>query len=227
MVREHNPQADDVAPGNAGMLRAEVLAEGVRRLADDLQETLRREPPDPVLVPVVPAKLDDLGDFAGGIQYVGDALVVPAGSQVDRLREDRAVAAFQPAGRDDVDGPAEQRLKFTRHAYQVEQGTALVEVNEQVDVAVGPVLPARRGAEEANPARVMAGRDRHHLLAPGLDQHTQRPGHLVGQLSHLTVTIPCRLQDNNGTAGPDDPRARSHQPSAGIDCLPPRRTLCI
>jgi hypothetical protein len=61
-------------------------------------------------------------------------------------------------------------------------------------------------------------------LAPGLDQHAQRPGHLVSQLSHLTVTIPCRLQDNNGTAGPDDPRARSHQPSGGIDCLPPRRT---
>src|ERR1700722_10384915 len=78
VVREHDPQADDVAPGNAGMLRAEVLAEGVRRLADDLQETLHREPPDPVLVPGVPAKLGDLGDFAGGIQDVGDALVVPA-----------------------------------------------------------------------------------------------------------------------------------------------------
>jgi hypothetical protein len=27
VVREHDPQADDVAPGNAGMLCAEVLAE--------------------------------------------------------------------------------------------------------------------------------------------------------------------------------------------------------
>jgi hypothetical protein len=36
VVREHDPQADDVAPGNAGMLRAEVLAEGIRRLTDDL-----------------------------------------------------------------------------------------------------------------------------------------------------------------------------------------------
>ena len=26
VVREHDPQANDVAPGNAGMLRAEVLA---------------------------------------------------------------------------------------------------------------------------------------------------------------------------------------------------------
>jgi len=69
----------------------------------------------------------------------------PGGSQVDRLREDSAVAAFQPVGRDDVNGPAEQRLKFPRHAYQVEQGAALIEVNEQVNVAVG--LSSPRAAE--------------------------------------------------------------------------------
>ena len=42
---------------------------------------------------------------------------------------------------------------------------------------------ACRGAEKANPASMMASRDRHHLLAPGLDQHAQRPWHLVSQLS--------------------------------------------
>src|ERR1700691_449623 len=60
-----------------GMLGAEIPAEGVRRLADDLQEeALHSELPDPVLVPGVPAELDDLGDLVGGVQNVGDALVV-------------------------------------------------------------------------------------------------------------------------------------------------------
>jgi len=36
MVREHDPQADDVALGNAGALCTEFLAEGVRGLANDL-----------------------------------------------------------------------------------------------------------------------------------------------------------------------------------------------
>src|SRR6202034_2686525 len=72
------PQADDVAPGNSGMLCAELLAEGVRSLPDDLQQALYCELPDPVLVPGVPAKLDDRADFAGGVQDVGGALVVPA-----------------------------------------------------------------------------------------------------------------------------------------------------
>src|ERR1035438_1744655 len=98
VVREHDPQADDVAPGNAGMLRAEVLAEGVRRLADDLQKTLHREPPDPVLVPSVPAKLDDRGDFAGGIQDVGDAFVVAAAHRsTDSARMARSRLFSPPA----------------------------------------------------------------------------------------------------------------------------------
>lgn len=92
------------------------------------------------------------------------------------------VAALQPASRDDVHGTAEQRLKLAGHAHEVKQGTALIEVNKQVYVAAGPVLPARRGAEKANPASVMASRDSHHLLAPGLNQHAQRPGYLVSQL---------------------------------------------
>src|SRR5271157_374912 len=97
MVREDDPQADDVAPGNARVLCAEVLAEGVRRLADDLQEALHRELPDSVLVPGVPAKFDDLGDFAGGIQDVGDALVVPAAhSSTDSARMARS-RLFSPS----------------------------------------------------------------------------------------------------------------------------------
>jgi hypothetical protein len=44
----------------------------------------------------------------------------------------------------------------------------LIEVNQQVNVTVGPVVTARRGAEKANPAGVMASRDRPHLLAPRL-----------------------------------------------------------
>jgi DNA-directed RNA polymerase specialized sigma24 family protein len=42
---------------------------------------------------------------------------------------------------------------------------------------------ARRGAERANPAGVMTRGDRHHLLAPGLNQQAQRPGYLSSQLS--------------------------------------------
>jgi hypothetical protein len=60
------------------MLCAEFLAAGVRGLADDLQQALYCEPPDPVLVLGVPAKLDDRADFVGGVQDVGNALIVPA-----------------------------------------------------------------------------------------------------------------------------------------------------
>jgi hypothetical protein len=93
------------------------------------------------------------------------------------------VAAFQPVGRDDVNGPAEQRLKFPRHAYQVEKGAALIEVNEQVNVAVGPVVTARRGAEKANSAGVMAShgipgpdgqRARGHQRSAGIDSRPLR-----------------------------------------------------
>jgi hypothetical protein len=40
VVREHDPQAEDVALGNAGMPDAKALLREFRRLADDLQETL-------------------------------------------------------------------------------------------------------------------------------------------------------------------------------------------
>jgi hypothetical protein len=40
MMGEHDPQADDVAPENGRMPYTEIVAEGVRRLADDLQEAL-------------------------------------------------------------------------------------------------------------------------------------------------------------------------------------------
>ena len=43
VMGEHDPQADDVAPGNGGMPCAEVLAEGSRRLADDLQKALQSQ----------------------------------------------------------------------------------------------------------------------------------------------------------------------------------------
>jgi hypothetical protein len=93
-----------------------------------------------------------------------------------RGRKDSDQSQYRPggtAGWDGINGAAEQWLEFARHAHQV---------NEQVDAAVGSVLPARRRAEKANPASVMASRDRHHLLAPGLDQHALRPEHLISQL---------------------------------------------
>jgi hypothetical protein len=43
-------------------------------------------------------------------------------------------------------------------------------------------LPSRK----ADPPRVMAGRDLHHLLVPGLNKHAQWPRRLVSQLPHLT-----------------------------------------
>ena len=84
--------------GNAGILCAEVFAAGVRGLADDLQEALHRKLPDPVLVLGVPAKLDDLGDFAGSIHDVGDALVVPAAHRsADSARMTRSRLFSPPA----------------------------------------------------------------------------------------------------------------------------------
>ena len=66
--------------------------------------------PDPVLVPGVPAKLDDLGHCW---RHPGCRRRVRrrGGSQVDRLREDGAVAAFSP--------PAETMLTTRRAAPQV------------------------------------------------------------------------------------------------------------
>jgi hypothetical protein len=126
--------------------------------ADDLQQALHREPPDPVLVPGIPAKFGDRADFAGGVQDVGDALVVPAAHRsTDSARMARS-RVFSP--------PAE--------------------------------TTSSRGAEEADPAGVMARSDGHDLLAPGLNQQAQRPGCLISQLSTSRQRFPS-LQDNNGT----------------------------
>jgi Helix-turn-helix domain len=48
---EHDPQADDVAPGNARILCPEVFAEGVRRLANDLEERGPRARAAPYMYP--------------------------------------------------------------------------------------------------------------------------------------------------------------------------------
>ena len=66
-------------------------------------------PPDPVLVRGFPAKPDDFADFAGGIDDVGDALVVPAAHRSTDSGEDGSAAGFQPARRHDVNGAAKHR----------------------------------------------------------------------------------------------------------------------
>jgi hypothetical protein len=53
VVRKDDTQANDVAPGDAGMLRAVFLAQRVGGLADDLQEAFGCELPDAVFVPGV------------------------------------------------------------------------------------------------------------------------------------------------------------------------------
>lgn len=79
------------------MLCAEFLAEGVRGLADDLQQALYCELPDPVLVPGIPAKFGDRAGLAGGLQDVGDALVVPAAHRsTDSARMVRSQVPFWP-----------------------------------------------------------------------------------------------------------------------------------
>jgi hypothetical protein len=40
MMREHDPQTDDVAPRNVRMVRAILLGQGTCRLANDLQQAL-------------------------------------------------------------------------------------------------------------------------------------------------------------------------------------------
>lgn len=98
MVCEHDPQADDVAPGNTGVASAEFLAQGVRGLADDLQQALHRELPDAVLVPGIPAEFGDLGDLPGGVEDIGDALVVPAARRsTDSARITRSRLFSPPA----------------------------------------------------------------------------------------------------------------------------------
>ena len=88
------------------------------------------------------------------------------------------------------------------------------EVDEQVDVAVGPVVAARGGAEEANPAGVMARGDGHYLLAPGLNQQAQRPGRLISQLSTSRQRFPATFRITT------EPARR-----AGL-CVRSRGTVC-
>jgi hypothetical protein len=119
-------------------------------------------------------------------------------------RKDGNEAQHRPggtAGRDGIKGAAEQWLEFARHAHHV---------NEQVDVAVGSVLPARHRAEKANPANVLASHDRHHRLAPGLDQHALRPAN-----SHGVVMVPAAFRITTEPADRTGSRSRGRRTPPG------------
>ncbi len=64
VVREHDAQANDVAPGNIGILRAETIGEQVRGFPDNLKETLDRQLAEAIFVP------RDLQDLVGRVEDV-------------------------------------------------------------------------------------------------------------------------------------------------------------
>lgn len=96
------------------------------------------------------------------------------GSQVYRLAKNMLVSVFEAPRRHNVDWVPEEFLKFSGHPHQVEQRTVLVEINQQVDVAIWCVIAARDRAIQANPIRVMPCGNGYDLLTLGCYQPTQR-----------------------------------------------------
>lgn len=123
----------------------------------------------------------------------------PGGLQVDGLREDGADVALQPTGRHDVNRAAEEFRQVAFHADQVEQGTLLVEVDQEVDVAAGPVVAAGRRAENADPAGVVVATV--VTTCSRRDSTSARSGPSTGSANvpPRGGTIPYVHQDNNRT----------------------------
>jgi integrase len=78
VVRENDAQADDVAPWHFRMLGPEFVGQRVGRFSDDLQQALRRQLPEPVLVPCIAPDLRDVHDLVGSIKDVLYPLFVAA-----------------------------------------------------------------------------------------------------------------------------------------------------
>jgi hypothetical protein len=84
------------------------------------------------------------------------------------------VSVLEAPGRHDIDRVPEEFLEFPSHPHEVEQRTVRVEINQQVDVAVWPVIAACDRAKQAHPVPMMSCGDGYDLLPPGCYQATQR-----------------------------------------------------
>ena len=76
---EHNPQARNVPPRHARVSFGRRTREGVRRLADDLEEPLCCAPHDGIAVEHGSAAIDDAGKLSCGVENVGETLLVSPG----------------------------------------------------------------------------------------------------------------------------------------------------
>src|SRR6185437_15619243 len=197
MMRERDAQANDVPPGNVGVLRAEVLAEGVRRLADDLQKALHRELPNPVLLPSLPANTDDVADLTGGIQDVSKALVVPSAHRsTDSARIARSRLFSPPAETMSTARPSsssssrDMRIRSKRELSWSKSTRKSMSLSglSSPRAAEPKGGPCWRGDEPRSPSPARAWTPPGHATARTFDQPT----------SHLAVLIPRRIRDNNG-----------------------------
>jgi hypothetical protein len=89
---------------------------------------------------------------------------------------------LQSSGGDYIDVPTEEVLQFRGEVEYVEQRASRLEVDKEIDVAIGTVVAARRRPEEPHSSPAAPSRRRPYLLAMPVDQ---RPNAWCLDSSHV------------------------------------------
>jgi hypothetical protein len=164
---EQSPQSHNVGPRNFGVGSAPCLGHRAGRLADDLEQALDGKLSDPVraerLFTIGDNPLDLVGRIDDVCEGVGDLARPPL--EVDRLVEDVLVPWLQSSGGDHIDVPTEEALQFRGEVEHVEQRASRLEVDKEIDVAIGTVVAARGRPEEPHSSSAAPSRRRPYLLA--------------------------------------------------------------
>src|ERR1700733_585913 len=115
----------------------------------------------------------DLAPRNGGLD-VGEA-AAPVKSQRYQLTVGAGADLGLEGPRDHVDAGAEDVFQFGLDASQAEQAHAGRQVGEEVNVAVGPVLPAGDAAEDPQVRHAVGGGGGDQVPAPAADPTAHRP----------------------------------------------------
>jgi hypothetical protein len=82
---------------------------------------------------------------------------------------------MEPSVGDDVRPPAEYFLEFELKLHKIEQGLAVLELHEEIHVAVFPVIAAHYRSKHARPHYTMPSERGHYALADRLDRFHMGP----------------------------------------------------
>jgi len=132
---------------------------------------------------------------------------------MSKLAKDRiSILAPEAAGRGHVDRKAERRLEMVLYHHQIEKIPARGELDEQIDVRIGPRLAAGPRAEHADPLHAHPAKRR--KFASDRPQQFVEAGVCVGaHRAARTVTSASRAEGQENEPAPADRGRKSNSPN--------------